>query len=455
MNEQNPLRGPAPGSYYQKDLAQDSRAVPPALKQVSTDISGPDEVPVAHYTSREHYEREVELLWKKTWQWACREEQIPQVGDTHVYDICNMSILVVRTTPTEIKAYHNACLHRGRRLRDFDGNAEELRCSFHGFCWHLDGSFKSMPTPWDMPHVDCEHFNLPEVKVATWGGFVFINMDPEAAPLEQTLGVVPEHFAPWELEQRCMIANVSKVMRCNWKVAQEGFLESWHVGATHPQLTGSFGVITGQYDVFGPVSRTLSAQMSDSTPYIGRRPSEQEKYDAMSMQYLHEKPQRQVPEGMRARSFTAEEARQLLAPVVGEEKAQAYSDAELVDSIWYSVFPNVALWGGAGAKMQYRWRPYQNRHDMSVMDVIVIAPFKGERPPAAANRFLGPEQLWSDAPELGALGRIEDQDSYNLEAVQRGLESTVRKTVYLAKYQESRIRLFHRMADALMSGSEG
>ena len=454
MNENNPLRGPAPGSYYQKDLAQDSRPVPAALKQVSTDISGPDEVPVAHYTSREHYEREVELLWKKTWQWACREEQIPQVGDTHVYDICNLSILVVRTSPTEIKAYHNACLHRGRRLRDFDGNAEELRCSFHGFCWHLDGRFKSMPTPWDMPHVDCDHFNLPEVKVATWGGFVFINMDPEAAPLEQTLGVVPEHFAPWELEQRCMIANVSKVMRCNWKVAQEGFLESWHVGATHPQLTGSFGVITGQYDVFGPVSRTLSAQMSDTMPYIGRRPSEQEKYDAMSMQYLHEKPQRQVPEGVRARSFTADEARRLLAPVVGEEKADAYSDAELVDSIWYSVFPNVALWGGAGAKMQYRWRPYQNRHDMSVMDVIVIAPFTGERPPAAANRFLGPEQLWSDAPELGALGRIEDQDSYNLEAVQRGLESTVRKTVYLAKYQESRIRLFHRMADALMGGSE-
>ena len=90
MNDRATPRGPAPGSYYQKELASDSRPVPPALKDVSPVNMPFDEIPVAHYTSREHYEREVELLWKQTWQWACREEQIPHVGDTHVYEISRM-----------------------------------------------------------------------------------------------------------------------------------------------------------------------------------------------------------------------------------------------------------------------------------------------------------------------------------------------------------------------------
>ena len=87
---------------------------------------------------------------------------------------------------------------------------------------------------------------------------------------------------------------------------------------------------------------------------------------------------------------------------------------------------------------------------MSVMDIIVIAPFSGERPAAAPNHFLRVDQPWTDAPELGGLGRFEDQDAFNLEAVQVGLNATVRKTVYLAKYQESRIRHFHHMANQLM-----
>lgn len=449
-NNQPSQNGPLPGVYYQKELRGDSRPVPGALTLVSPDTSGPDQVPVEHYISPEYHLKEVERLWKKTWQWACREEQIPNVGDTYVYDICTMSILLVRTAPDEIKAYHNVCLHRGRKLRDYEGNVEEIRCCFHGFCWNLDGSFKSMPTPWDMPHIEREHFSLPEVKVETWGGFVFINMDKDAEPLASTIDPIPEHFARWRLEDRSIIANVSKVMLCNWKAAQEAFLESWHVGATHPQSVASFGVITGQYDVFGRTNRTLSAQLSETLPFLGRRPDAQERYDALSMQYLNNIEPSKVPEGMTARQFAANEARRLLTPVVGQEEADSYSDAELIDSIWYSVFPNTVLWGGAGAKMQYRWRPYNNRHDMSIMDIVVIAPFKGERPAPVPNRFLTAEQSWMEAPELGALGRFEDQDAFNLEAVQRGMQATVKKSIYLAKYQESRIRHFHRMAAELM-----
>jgi nitrite reductase/ring-hydroxylating ferredoxin subunit len=442
--------GPQPGHYYQSEIRSDSRPVPEFLKEVSPDTSGPDEVPIHKYTSREYFEQEIERVWKRTWQWACREEEIPAVGDTFVYDVATLSIIVVRVAPDVIKAYPNVCLHRGRRLVDYPGRVTELKCPFHGFSWNLNGSFRAMPSPWDLPHVDTRTFCLPEIKVATWGGFVFVNMDPDAAPLEDTLGVVPEHFSRWDLENRTIIANVSKVIRCNWKVNQEGFLESWHVAATHPQFLASFGAITGQYDVFGPVNRTLSAIMGDSVPLLGRTPTEQEKYDSLTVQYLAGQEGPALPEGERARDFSARTGRAFLKGIVGD-KADAFCDAELVDSIWYSVFPNFAPWGGPGVRQMYRWRPYGDHVDMSIMDVMLLAPFKGERPLPAPQRFLGPDESCRLAPELGTIGLVEDQDAYNLEAVQKGLKSAMRPTIVLAKYQESRIRHFHRILDSMMS----
>ena len=94
----------------------------------------------------------------------------------------------------EIKAYYNACLHRGRQLKDYDGRCTEFRCPFHGFTWALDGALARSPRRWDFPHVDDAEFALPEAKVGTWGGFVFINPDPDAEPLEDFLGDLPEHF---------------------------------------------------------------------------------------------------------------------------------------------------------------------------------------------------------------------------------------------------------------------
>ncbi len=88
---------------------------------------------------------------------------------------------------------------------------------------------------------------------------------------------------------------------------------------------------------------------------------------------------------------------------------------------------------------------------MSVMDVLLLAPFKGERPPPAPNRFLGPGESWRLAPELGTISLVEDQDAYNLEEVQKGLHSAMRPNIVLSKYQESRIRHFHRILDRYMA----
>ncbi|HEU4431354.1 MAG TPA: Rieske (2Fe-2S) protein, partial [Myxococcota bacterium] len=147
-----PNQGPrSEGITYQQLLDSDSRPVPDVLRWQSARELPPARVPIARYTSPEFHALEVEKLWKKVWQFACREEQIPEVGDHTLYKIADIELVIVRAAPNEIKAFRNTCLHRGRALKDCDGRSPELRCPFHGWSWSLDGALQTIPARWDFP----------------------------------------------------------------------------------------------------------------------------------------------------------------------------------------------------------------------------------------------------------------------------------------------------------------
>ncbi|MEZ5217147.1 MAG: Rieske (2Fe-2S) protein [Ilumatobacteraceae bacterium] len=181
---------------YQELLDRDSREVPATYRFVSTLRSGPLRVGVDRYVDPEFHRREVQQVWKRVWQMACRESDLPEVGDHLNYEICGIQLLVTRSAPDRIQAFHNVCLHRGRQLKEHDGRAEEFRCPFHGLAWNLDGSLKHIPCRWDFGHVG-EEWPLGEVKVGFWGGFVFVNLDPDAAPPEEHLDGLTEQFEAW------------------------------------------------------------------------------------------------------------------------------------------------------------------------------------------------------------------------------------------------------------------
>jgi phenylpropionate dioxygenase-like ring-hydroxylating dioxygenase large terminal subunit len=438
-------RRPPRGLSYQELLDADSRPVPETLRwNVPADL-GLAEIPVSRYLSREAHEAEKEHLWAKVWQVVCRAEQLEHVGDTVVYDIADRSFVVVRHAPGAdgLRAFPNACLHRGRALRDVAGRVAELQCSFHGFCWSLGGDLTRIPSEWDFPQVRAETFQLPRVPVGTWGGFVFLNPDPAAGPLAEFLGVLPELFERWPLDRRYVRAHVTKVINANWKLVQEAFMESYHVVTTHPQLLPGFGDANSQYDVFGNVSRTISPR-GVASPLIGWAPTEQQQLDSALDVRQDDPPVMTVPAGGSARQVLADAARAVLRPALGES-ADELCDAELVDSYFISVFPNAHPWG-AYNQIFYRFRPHGDDHRSALMEVMLLAPYAGERPPAAPEVKLGADDHFRDAVDvLGSLARVFDQDEFNLAAVQRGLLSTARTGVTLSAYQESRIRHFHHL----------
>jgi phenylpropionate dioxygenase-like ring-hydroxylating dioxygenase large terminal subunit len=437
----------SPGISYQELLDTDTHTVPDQLRWFSPGYFGSHDVPVERYTSRAFHELEKERLWKRVWQMAGREEEIPNPGDSLVYDICDMSFLVVRTDTGAIKAYWNACLHRGRQLKETDGNVHELRCPFHGFCWNLDGSLKQVPAEWDFPHVKHDDFQLPEVHVGTWGGWIFVNpSDGEVEPLESFTEGLTEQFAPWPHERRYIQAHGAKKLRCNWKVAQEAFMEAYHVVATHPQILPGIGDQNSQYDVGKNFSRAISPNFTPS-PHLNWQPTEQEMFDYAADRRLDEDPLVVIPEGQTARAVAAANAREMWRPAVGD-MVDRMSDSEMNDSFYYTLFPNFHPWG-AFNRITYRFRPNGDDHETSIMECYFMAPYDESqpRPAPAKTHWMELDDPWTDAAEFGMLARVFSQDVFNLPKVQKGLKAMRKPGVTLANYQESKIRHSHHLLE--------
>lgn len=436
----------------QELLDADSREVPAALRWESSADLGTGDVAVDRYLSVDHHRREVELVWRRCWQMACRSEQLAAVGDLVVYEVAEVSLVIVRSAPDRLRAFVNSCLHRGTQLRSADGRADCLRCPFHGFTWSLDGELVSIPAPWDFSHIDHDDFALPEVLVDEWQGFVFVNPDPSSSPLADHLGGLVEHFDEWSLTDRYVTADVAKVIECNWKVALEAFIEAFHTFSVHPQLLATSGDLQTQYDVDDaePHWSRMITPVGISSELADDRFSEDDIAGAL---LGRSEAEGLVPPGSTARVVVADRMRQTLAERTGRDWS-GLSDSEALDGIEYFVFPNFVPWVGMMTPLVYRFRPYGDDPGRSLFEVMLLDPLPAgrPRPEAATRRVLAADETLASAPELGYLGPILDQDLATLILVQRGLRAATKPGVTFSDHQESRLRHFHRTLDAHLAG---
>ncbi|MFA7587800.1 MAG: aromatic ring-hydroxylating dioxygenase subunit alpha, partial [Novosphingobium sp.] len=311
MNDiQQIMRDRYPGNTW-ADVARRDGELPEVLAAQSNPEQNLRDISFARYTDPAFFEREMEQVWKRAWQFACREEHLAEIGDFFVYDIGRLSVLVVRSEGG-LKAYYNSCLHRGTKLKPSGacGWSANITCPFHNWQWNLDGSLKSIPCDFEFPQLDRNRAGLVEVRVASWNGMVFINFDAGAPALEDYLEVLPEHFANWNLEGWYVAAHVRKHLPGNWKLAMEAFMEAYHTPYVHPEMTNVVGDHNMQHDIFSDhVSRDLCAMASPS-PTSKAGMTEQELLDSMLVgdgKMIGERAR--VPEGKTARWVMAEQLR--------------------------------------------------------------------------------------------------------------------------------------------------
>jgi nitrite reductase/ring-hydroxylating ferredoxin subunit len=357
------------------------------------------------------------------------------------------------TGNNDIRAYINSCLHRGTILRTEGGHVRHLKCPVHGITWGLDGKLAGLPCAWDFPQIEREKWCLPEAKVGLWAGFVFINFDADCEPLESYLECLPEHFKDFGLENRYKAVHGGKVLPCNWKLAQEAFMEGFHIAATHPQSVEYTADTNTQYDVFEGrhVNRFIMPE-GVASPALGKYP-EQKIVDAMRRDMpFYGGRDIVVGEGETAREKVADRARERFSKATGRDFSNL-STCEAVDLIQYQLFPNLGPWAGMATPLVYRFRPNGDNPEQCIMEIMMLFSKNadGTHPPVGKPTIVGIDDSWHKVPGMGSAADVTDQDTENLKRIQRGIRASKKPGATMSVYQESRIRHFHKTLEEYMA----
>jgi phenylpropionate dioxygenase-like ring-hydroxylating dioxygenase large terminal subunit len=200
-------------------------------------------LPAWVYNHPEMTRLEYERILRPAWQILCHVSELKKPGDFVTVDLGGIdSVVALRDSQGQIRAFHNVCRHRGARLLDGSGNCPgALTCPYHGWSYKLSGDLLAISARETFPPLDRTQLGLKPVRVQVFFGFVFICLSGEPRPLEEIFaGVVPE-FAPHRFEQMELIGKpYIEHWDCDWKIAMDNYLESYHVPIGHPGLNRMF-----------------------------------------------------------------------------------------------------------------------------------------------------------------------------------------------------------------------
>jgi len=193
-------------------------------------------IPSAWYTDAAFAPADREWIFARTWQGIGHASQVERPGQYFVETVAGEPLIVVRGKDNVLRAFFNVCRHRGGPLALEDGCANALQCRYHGWTYLLDGTLRGVPAMDRTELFDRKDFGLRPVRVETWEGLVFVNLDPEAAPLETYVAGIRERISPIRLGALRFSHRAVYEVRCNWKVYVDNFLEGYHVPYVHPEL---------------------------------------------------------------------------------------------------------------------------------------------------------------------------------------------------------------------------
>ena len=188
------------------------------------------------YTDPAVLDLEKHRVFDRTWQLVGTSEKVAQPGDYFTADVAGEPVVVVRGADSELRAFINVCRHRGGAVAEGAGCAKNFRCHYHGWTYTLDGKLIGTPDVGGMEFFDRTQMPLPQIQVATWEQFVFVNLDAQAPPLAAFLEDIPDRVAAWNAHEMQFALRKDYVIECNWKVYVDNYLEGYHIPIAHPGL---------------------------------------------------------------------------------------------------------------------------------------------------------------------------------------------------------------------------
>jgi Rieske 2Fe-2S family protein len=408
----------------------------------------PDRVRKERYFDPDFYEMEVELLWPRVWQMACRLEEIPQAHDFVEYEFLDQSIIVLRTDDMGVSAFQNACRHRGVKVVEGRGTCDRgFTCPFHGWCYGLDGKNTAVTRARTFAehNLQPDEINLVPVRCEVWGGCAWINLDDDAPTLRQCIEPYATIFDAWKVESLRAEWWYACRLPVNWKLAQEAFMEQYHVVETHPQLriAGRYAPRTGA--AFDPRAfvdadihylRTMSDGMAgmvhanDVRIAEGLRDIELPADPELAVSAWEHAVNDAVVQWHRAAGSDIPDLNELEARGTNEPMGFC--------------FPHSFVLPMYSSASSYRFRPLGPEE--TLMEIWSLTRFPEGREPGKPTP---PEPWESDDPRWPP---IPAQDFSNLPRQQRGLHAKGFEYMRLSEGMEGGISNFERMVDGFLAG---
>jgi phenylpropionate dioxygenase-like ring-hydroxylating dioxygenase large terminal subunit len=449
------------GRYRAVETSEDAMTDMGKIVEAADELTAPVTIGPEAYISEEYARAEADKLWRKVWLQAGRLEDIPNVGDFITYEILSDSVIIMRSGENELRAFHNVCSHRGRRLidtpkgkRNARGNKSNIVCGFHGWTFDRQGkcTYVEHQEDWQGKLTE-ERTSLGKVHVDTWGGWLWINLDPNAGPLAAYLDPAASLLDPFQLQNMRPRWRKWVIFDCNWKVAMEAFNETYHVSTTHPEFM-EFGQFRGWgrnqglhsnigYDApkgreedqaklrlgAGEDPRKSTWEMQDFTWKFANTNTTMTLVEA-AKRLVDELPENtpapEVSKHWLASARAADEARGVFWPVVAPEHTAKTGTS-------WQIFPNTQIGHAVNNMLVYHYRPYKADPNKCIFEASVYELYpEGE----------APETEW-EYTELEDWPPVLQQDFNNMAAVQEGMKSAGFRGTQPNPYMERTVPSLH------------
>jgi len=411
------------------------------------------------YWDRDFWKREWDQMWTRTWQIAALINQFKNPGDYVTFDYGPELIVCVMGKDRKIRAFYNVCQHRGMKVVQGEtGCASRLLCAYHGWAYDLEGVLRVVPDEPDFQQGSPRgKRNLTELRCELWGGFVWINMDPNAKPLREALHPVGEQIENYPMDEMVRTRWVTVEGDFNWKLVQDNFNESYHVPFIHPQTKArlEFSYMYSQFDLYP--SGHCRMLMPGAGPSRTQAGGEDETLEAMDADL---KFWELNPEDFRGRVLDIRPALQAQKRKLGAQKGFDFSkfdDNMLTDNWHYTIFPNLSFSLKPDGNIWLRARPHPTDPEKCWFDMWYMNWFPKGQTKYYSNVMREWVDLETPAPhQVGkahevSCGQTIDQDIAVWSTLQKSLHSRGYMGDYLA-WQERRVAYFHDNLDRYLSG---
>ena len=410
----------------------------------------PDRGRKERYYDPEFFRLEAEQLWSRTWQMACRLEEIPRPHDYVEYTILDQSVVVVRTEDMGVTAFQNACRHRGVKVADARGTCETgFTCPFHGWCYGPDGknTFVSKRSSFSEHNMQPEDLDLRPVRVRDRGAAA---PGSTSTTTRRRCGRAssrsPRSWRPGS-SSRCTPSGGTPVrLPVNWKLAEEAFMEQYHVIEAHPQL-----VDPRRFPPRDPATFDPRAWLDAEIRYLHTM--------SEGMAGMVHASDVQIAEGMRDIELPAEPGgrdrdlaahvqrrRRALAPRAGppDPRPQRARRRRGCNEPMGYCFPHFFVLPMYSSASSYRFRPLGPEE--TLMEIWSLTRFpEGDEPPVPT-----PPETWEcDDPRVPP---IPQQDFSNLPRQQKGLHAKGFEYMRFSEQAEGGIANFERTVDGFLAG---